>query len=154
MSQQNIWAHGWVLITIFPSFWAFVAKYSLPFIAFRLQNTASSDMSLALITNWAAPVCSSHSTSLSPVSSACWHHSRIAGQWQYSWGRPHWQMKQRGSSESKWLDCAWVYKSWSELPCESNKRSFILTQYNREENKCTESVWWWVLRQRSLLVWR
>lgn len=36
MSQQNIWAHGWVFIMIFPSFWDLVAKYSLPFIALRL----------------------------------------------------------------------------------------------------------------------
>ncbi len=95
MSQQNIWAHGWVLIMIFPSFWAFVAKYSLPFIALRLKNTASSDKSLTLITNCVAPVCSSYCTSLSPASSACGHHSWNGYQWRYSWDRPRWWVEQK-----------------------------------------------------------
>lgn len=44
MSQQNIWAHGWVLIMIFPSFWDLVAKYSLPFIALRLRKKSTSSV--------------------------------------------------------------------------------------------------------------
>lgn len=90
MSQQNIWAQGWVVIMTFPSFWAFVAKYSLPFIAFRLQDTQN------MLLHFQETPSESRKfdcTSLSPASSVCEHQSRSGCRWLCSWGRPRWWVK-------------------------------------------------------------